>query len=302
MYDPPEWASVEGYEGIYVVSRYGEVARIPGYVKTKKGNYQRYNGGVLKPYQGQVYLSKDSVVTSYYVKELVALAFIPEFKLGDPLFKICGDSDSLDNLSLDASFYRDDPDWFDIPGYEGLYQIRKDSKVRSVPRYVYCEQYGKVCKIFKPGVVLSSTSDDSGYLHVPLTDKDGCCKNWSVHRLVAITFLPNPDNKCQVNHIDGDTSNNYVDNLEWATASENMQHAKRTGLWNPKYCGRRSAESTGRPVICVDDNNRYFISMNEAARYYNVSADVVSLSLANHRSFGGHLFRDASDVLDAKHS
>lgn len=53
---------------------------------------------------------------------------------------------------------------------------------------------------------------------------------FAVHRLVAMAFLPNPDNKPEVNHIDGDRSNNQASNLEWVTKSENMQHAAKTGL------------------------------------------------------------------------
>lgn len=70
---------------------------------------------------------------------------------------------------------------------------------------------------------------NTGYARVALY-KDGKAWSKSVHRLVAEAFLPNPENKPQVNHKDGNKLNNNVDNLEWVTGSENIQHALRTGL------------------------------------------------------------------------
>ena len=70
---------------------------------------------------------------------------------------------------------------------------------------------------------------DSGYYHVGLKS-EGKLSFQLVHRLVAKTFIPNPDNKPQVNHKDGNKLNNCVSNLEWVTPSGNMQHAYRTGL------------------------------------------------------------------------
>ena len=68
-----------------------------------------------------------------------------------------------------------------------------------------------------------------GYLYVNLC-KGGKPKNFFVHRLVALCFIPNPENKPEINHIDGHPLNNHVSNLEWCTRSENVQHAFDTGL------------------------------------------------------------------------
>lgn len=76
--------------------------------------------------------------------------------------------------------------------------------------------------------------DEDGYILTKLC-KDGIARFKRVHRLVAETFIPNPDNKPQVNHIDGNKQNNNIQNLEWATNAENMRHAFATGLMKNVY-------------------------------------------------------------------
>ena len=75
-----------------------------------------------------------------------------------------------------------------------------------------------------------------GYVHVTLRDDQGRKKYRDVHRLIALAFLPNPENKRTVNHKDGDKTNNRLSNLEWATHAENLQHAYDTKLRLPRSC------------------------------------------------------------------
>lgn len=94
------------------------------------------------------------------------------------------------------------------------------------------------------GRLLSTWPSDTGYTVVNITCFGGN-KKCKVHRLVAKAFIPNPDNKLQVNHKDGDKLNNCVDNLEWVTASENIQHSLKNGLIK------------SRREECIDDRSYY---------------------------------------------
>lgn len=77
---------------------------------------------------------------------------------------------------------------------------------------------------------VQGTLSHDGYLHVLLTRDDGTELSINLHRIIAICFLPNPENKNEVNHIDGNKLNNHVSNLEWTWSYENMQHARENGL------------------------------------------------------------------------
>lgn len=110
--------------------------------------------------------------------------------------------------------------WKDIAGYEGYYQISDTGRVKSLKR----------AKRRVEDRILVQWDNKNGYfictLNKPLTKKT----TPKVHRLVAQAFIPNPADKPQVNHIDGNTKNNSVSNLEWVTNSENQKHAvKRIG-------------------------------------------------------------------------
>lgn len=115
--------------------------------------------------------------------------------------------------------------WRDIKGYEGLYQVSNIGRVKSLERIITntLGSYTRAEKILVP------LKTKKGYYQIHL-HKNGVCKTSKIHRLVAEAFIPNPLNKSQVNHIDGNKINNNVENLEWATQEENMQHAYKTGL------------------------------------------------------------------------
>ena len=102
---------------------------------------------------------------------------------------------------------------FDIKGYEGLYGITMNGMVWSRRRNRF--------------MILQKPLD---YYTVTLR-KECCSKTNFIHKLLAQTFIPNPFNKKQVNHMDGNKLNNNLTNLEWCTPSENMRHAVKTGLF-----------------------------------------------------------------------
>lgn len=116
----------------------------------------------------------------------------------------------------------------------------------------------------------------NGYAHVTLQINKKP-KRFNIHRLVAIAFIPNSENKPYVNHIDGNKTNNCVKNLEWVTATENAQHAVRTGLRQP---------SRERAVVQFDLNGqkiREYKSLSEAARITDSSVAKISICCQRKR-------------------
>lgn len=112
-------------------------------------------------------------------------------------------------------------EWKDIAGFEGMYQVSNMGQVRSLDRL---DSRGYK---YKGRTVKPSTSKGYQYAHLCKLSK---YTTISIHRLVALAFIPNPDNLPQVNHIDGNKQNNHVSNLEWVTEKENINHAWDNGL------------------------------------------------------------------------
>jgi len=105
--------------------------------------------------------------------------------------------------------------------------MEKFKQIKNYENYSV-SNYGKI-RNDKTGRILKPQKNTCGYLFVVLYE-NGVCKNYRIHRLVALAFIPNPENKRTINHIDGIKINNEVTNLEWCTQKENIHHAMDTGL------------------------------------------------------------------------
>ena len=112
--------------------------------------------------------------------------------------------------------------WKPVIGYERMYEVSNFGRIKTIIDKVI-EKSGKEKR--KSPKIMKQSFTSTGYLMVNLMHR-----YYKVHRLVAMAFIPNQENKPEINHIDGNPLNNKVENLEWCSHTENMQHAVRTGL------------------------------------------------------------------------
>ena len=159
--------------------------------------------------------------------------------------------------------------WKDIKDYEGAYQVSNFGRVRSLDRKRWNGKVWCKCK----GRILVGRPTKYGYLRVSLGRGD----YHYIHRIVAETFLSNVGYELQVNHKDGDKTNNRVENLEWCSCSENMKHASKNSLM-------RSGESHHNHKLTKQDvdyirnhhkhNDRTF-GYSALSRLFGVSPEAV---------------------------
>lgn len=159
-------------------------------------------------------------------------------------------------------------EWVDIDGYGGMYQINQKGEIKSLARY----GGGKTIKerIMKP--------IKSQYMMISLSASETHKKGPKlIHRLLAKTFIPNPENKPFVNHINGKKFDNRLENLEWCTQSENILHSYRI---------IKSHKS--KMVVQLTKNNEFiklFYSMTDAANSTGIKITQISAVINKRRNY-----------------
>lgn len=160
--------------------------------------------------------------------------------------------------------------WKDIEDYEGIYQISTFGRVKSLARMIKngAKEY------YRKEIIMTLSYNYDGYYIITL-HKNNIPRTYKIHRLVAIYFIPNCKNKPVVNHLDGNKTNNHIDNLEWSTYKKNSNHAVDMRLvTNNKYVAKYSLD---------DELIDVYYSMREAARENNGRSGNIS-SVVSGRS------------------
>lgn len=161
-----------------------------------------------------------------------------------------------------------------IPNYEGFYEISNFQNVKSLSRVITRKNGQKVRlkeKILKPAI------GGRGYLSVVLCN-DERQRSECIHMLMAKTFIPNPENKKEINHINAITTDNRIENLEWVTHKENMIHAKKLGLIEyKKGQDHYSSKLVDSDVIKIKKMlSEKIYSYSQIAKVFNVDKSQIS--------------------------
>lgn len=169
----------------------------------------------------------------------------------------------------------DEEIWDYVPRFNKMVKVSTLGRIKSFYRYTS----GKIIRCID--------IDCFGYARVRIKGK-----RYKIHRLVAETFIPNPGNKREVNHKDGNKLNNRADNLEWATRSENQKHAYKIGLQKPSKKQKQAVskwnkENRIKKVYQYDDNGNLihiYSSQQEASIALNIKTSTVSRILHGQKT------------------
>jgi NUMOD4 motif-containing protein/HNH endonuclease/NUMOD1 domain-containing protein len=150
-----------------------------------------------------------------------------------------------------------------VNGYDGIYEISNFGRIKSLKRNIeYLNKNGNVVNCVLPEKILIPGVHTNGYLKISLY-KNAKEERFFIHRLVAIHFILNPENKPQVNHKDGDRKNCKLNNLEWATGSENKIHSFT--VLGRKNIGLKGKDNVSSKVVLQYDLNGNFLNEFESS-------------------------------------
>lgn len=158
----------------------------------------------------------------------------------------------------------------DIPGYEGLYAVSKDGKVYSYPK-----KFRDNHKNIQPGRLMKFQKNQKGYYCITLASKNHTRSKGYISRLVAKTWIPNPNKLPYVDHINHDIHNNTIKNLRWCTHNENSYGQKKSINKSSKYKGVDLSHGKYQCRITHDKKSiriGYFEKEIDAAKAYNKKA------------------------------
>ena len=155
-------------------------------------------------------------------------------------------------------------EWKDVVGYEGLYQVSNLGNIKSF-------------KIYKEGKLLKPKFDKDGYREIGIRDSNGTRTFKRVHRLVAESFIDNPDNLKFINHKDDNPANNNVDNVEWCSIEYNNRYRFTNG--NASHKGSKSPVATITEDVAIEiyklgHSGKY--TEPELAKMFNATRSIVN--------------------------
>lgn len=183
--------------------------------------------------------------------------------------------------------------WRDIKDYEGLYEVNNLGRVKSL-------NYRRTGK----EKVLKARKNSCGYLFVALC-KDGVLKQFRVHRLVAEAFIPNPENKPCIDHLNTDRTDNRVENLRWCTCQENSNNPLTRQKYSEALKGEKAPwygkfgaeHNNSKPIVGINKTTGEevrFACAREAERVLGIGhSSITNCTKGRKKSAGGYLWRYA---------